>query len=154
MTALSVATTFTLMCKSLSQSCERSCHSAVSCHRCHSAVSVTAVTHSAVSCHHYHTSVLCNVTALSLLQRCQFNCIANTLMLLPSLSQCYLGHYGHSTVKHTAVTILCHTSGNCYRCDSVDSSVSDSGVNRNRCATAVGFLVCIEAEVQRPWHFV
>ena len=45
-TALSVATTLTVMCTSLSHYYEHRCHNAVSCHRC-------------------HTSVHSNVTALS-----------------------------------------------------------------------------------------
>ena len=88
-TALSVATTFTMICTSMFHKCGHYCHSAVSCHRC-------------------HTSVHSNVTALSLpsLLHGRSVYIADTLMLMPSLSQCYLGHCCHNTVKYFTILSL------------------------------------------------
>ena len=45
--------------------------------------------------------VFCNLTVAPLSVY-----IADTLMLLPLLSQCYPGHCCHSLVRYTAVTIL------------------------------------------------
>ena len=123
-TALSVATTFTVVGTMLSHKCEHRCHltplsQRCQCHRCHSAV----------SCHRCHTSVRGNVTVFSLsplLHRCQFT----------SLTYCCC-HRCRSAVRATAVTAqlstplsqYCHyhryhTCGNCHCCDiSVDSSV-------------------------------
>ena len=95
-------------------------------------------------CHHCHTSAHSNFTVLSLsslLHRCQFTS-------LPYYCCCLCCN---GAVEATAVTAQlstplsqycryhrCYTSGNCHRCDiSVDSSV-----NLNRCATAMGFLLC------------
>ena len=49
-------------------------------------------------------------------------------MLLPSLSQCCLGHWAVTAQLSTPLSQYCHyhqcqTSGNCHRCDSVGSSV-------------------------------
>ena len=87
-------------------------------HHCHNNVNV-AVTALSVFTTTTLTSVHTNVATLLLLslllQRCQF-ALLNTPLLLPSLSQCCLGHCCHSTVKYTAVTIPCDVS--------VDSSVT------------------------------
>ena len=68
--------------------CHR-CHSDVSCHRCHTSV------HSSVM---YSIVIVIIVALLSVY-------ITDTL-LLPSLPQYYLGHWCHTRVKYTAVTIL------------------------------------------------
>ena len=96
----------------------------------HNNVNVVATALSVVIAATVLSESLLSLTALSVVTTTTLVC---TVMLLPSLSQCYLGHSGRNTVRYTAVTVLCHTSGNCHRCDSVDSSVSDSSVNRNRC---------------------
>ena len=71
---------------------------------------VTDVTVLSVVTTRYHTSVHSNVTALSLSlsSSLQHRYIPDVLhvMLLRSLSQCYLGHCCHSTLTYTAVTIL------------------------------------------------
>ena len=84
----------------------------LSCHRCHSAVSVITVTALSfvttatlvctvmLQCCHCHRC--CTVVSL---HHCQ-----DTLVLLPSLSQCYLAHCCHSTVEYTAVTMLTVTT--------------------------------------------
>ena len=94
-TALSVATTFTVMYTSLLH-CEHRCHR----QRCQN--------------HRYLLSPISHWLVWTwMLERCHCHrcCtfsvnIADTLLVLPSLSQCCLGHCCHNTVKYTAVIIL------------------------------------------------
>ena len=83
MTARSVATTFKVMCTSLSQLCE---------HRCQSAV----------SCHHYQNSVPVYSNDRSL----SFSSLLSLFQFI-SLSQCYLGHC--SVSQHSEVH-CCHNT--------------------------------------------
>ena len=91
-TALSVATILIVMYTSLLHKDKRRCHCAVSA--------------SAISCHRSHTSVHSCYSVVTVIVVAPLSVyITDTLMSLPSLSQCYLGHCCHSTVKYTAVTI-------------------------------------------------
>ena len=105
-TELSVVTTFIMMCTSLITVTALSVDTAVTV--CHSTASATAVTTLSVVtavtpvCTIMYCYNVVTVIVVSLLSVY----ITDTLMLLPSLSQCYLGHCCHSTVKYTTVTVL------------------------------------------------